>query len=43
MIWEEADYQATLKAQMENDAREWVKKNKIDKSKGIIRAKVTYD
>jgi len=42
MIWEEADYQAALKAQMENDAREWVK-NKIDKSKGIIRAKVTYD
>ena len=41
MIWEEDDYKATLQAQMENNAREWVK-NKIDKSKGIIRAKVTY-
>ena len=41
MIWEEDDYKAALQTQMENNAREWVK-NKIEESKGIIRAKVTY-
>jgi len=41
MIWEEDDYKATLQAQMEKNAREWVK-NKIEESKGIIRAEVTY-
>lgn len=42
MIWEENDYQAILQKRMENEARRWVK-NKIDKSKGIIRAEVIYD
>lgn len=39
MIWEEADYQATLKAQMENDAREWVK----NKNNGIITVETVID
>ena len=42
MIWEESDYQSILHERMENEARQWVK-NKIDKSKGIIRAGVIYD
>ena len=42
MIWEEQEYQATLQAQMENEAREWVK-NKIGESKRTIIADVTYD
>ena len=42
MIWEEADYQATLKAQMENDAREWVK-NKINGSEKIEKCEPTIE
>jgi len=41
-IWEDKEYQARLKEQMECDARKWFKK-KIDESKGIVKADTYYD
>jgi len=42
MIWQEESYQAALQTQMKQEARAWLK-NKIDESKGIIRAEISYD